>query len=800
MRADTALPAAPADRLQGVRQWIDAAPDLSAWALITAPVRPSLREAHPDTDMWGEWRVDPGLVGLDTGRARPIRVEIGHPDGEDRWRLPVADIVPSALAWHPRLPLVAGLALRGRRAHPWIADHRARTVVRYGQVRAATSLTCLGGAGRPPLTWCGSDLVILTPAPPPAGGGGAEPSRTAVVCEARGPGWPAFPQGVPELAALAAVRVAELDPGTGTLRTLTGPLLVRELEPAPGGGHLLVTHLDEDASHSLEPHWAAAVTGTAPFARGAGARPVPARTRWAAGAPDVLAWPDADHRVLMCPAAEYPTAATTGIDLPDQAGTWWPLWHGGQPHVFGTREEFGGQPHVFGTREEFGGESHVLGAREESGGEPHVFGAREEFGGEPHVFGTREEFGGQPHVFGARKESDGEPHTLGTRAGGTPYLSAPGRTTPLPAPSGLRLGRPCPAGDASAGFLLDCRDAEGRYGVATLDPDRAALTLAWAAGPDGPSVRTIRAVAGPSGQHLVVETAAELRRWRLSDGTLTSEHTIVRPAATTSPAPPPVTHPLPGRDRRRAGLVLADDGEGTAPGPLLLWLRAHEPGAGGGAAQILPGGPAAHLDLVPRWPHDADAAFLHTEITGSVRGALDTLARLRPGILDRGVVVGGHSFGATLALYAMAHIPDLTGAVVHSGCYNRTLTPGGFQYERRSYWQAPEVYHAFSALLFAHRLDRPVLIAHGTQDANPSTTPDQAVALYRGIVAAGGHARLVLLPGEGHNFQYEETHRTLAQEHRRWLDRCARPPQPPRTHLEEVTHGHRAERTEDRHT
>ncbi|MBW5424096.1 hypothetical protein GKQ77_21430, partial [Streptomyces sp. BG9H] len=413
MRADTALPAAPADRLQGVRQRVDAAPDLSAWALITAPAHPSLREAHPGTALWGEWRVDPGLVGLDTGRARPIRVEIGRPDRDDLWRLPVTDLVPSALAWHPTLPLVAGLALRGRRAHPWIADHRARTVVRYGQVRAATSLTGLGGGGAPPLTWCGSDLVILTPAPPPTGGGGAaEPGRIAVACEARGPGWPVFPQGVPELAALAAVRVAELAPGTGTLRTLTGPLLVRELEPAPGGGHLLVTHLDEGTSHSLEPNWATSVTGTGPFARGAGARPVPPRTRWAAGAPDVLAWPDADHRVLMCAAAEYPTAATACVDLPAPAGPWWPLWLGGEPHVLGTREEFGGEPRVRSTGAGSGGATHVLGTLDEVGAEPHTPGTRDGFGAEPHVPGTQDAF--------AR-----EPHTPGTHADATPYLSAP---------------------------------------------------------------------------------------------------------------------------------------------------------------------------------------------------------------------------------------------------------------------------------------------------------------------------------------------------------------------------------------
>jgi dipeptidyl aminopeptidase/acylaminoacyl peptidase len=66
-----------------------------------------------------------------------------------------------------------------------------------------------------------------------------------------------------------------------------------------------------------------------------------------------------------------------------------------------------------------------------------------------------------------------------------------------------------------------------------------------------------------------------------------------------------------------------------------------------------------------------------------------------------------------------------------------------------------------------------VLIAHGLEDANPATHPDQAAELYRGIVATGGTARLVLLPREEHSFRYRETHRRLALLHRDWLQRAA---------------------------
>jgi pimeloyl-ACP methyl ester carboxylesterase len=98
--------------------------------------------------------------------------------------------------------------------------------------------------------------------------------------------------------------------------------------------------------------------------------------------------------------------------------------------------------------------------------------------------------------------------------------------------------------------------------------------------------------------------------------------------------------------------------------------------------------------------------------------------------------------------------------------------PDGFQYERRSYWAVPDVYHVFSPLLFADRLDRPVLIVHGTDDPNPPTQPEQAVDLYRAIVATGGHAAWSSSPHEGHAFLFQESHQALVREHARWLRRC----------------------------
>jgi pimeloyl-ACP methyl ester carboxylesterase len=206
------------------------------------------------------------------------------------------------------------------------------------------------------------------------------------------------------------------------------------------------------------------------------------------------------------------------------------------------------------------------------------------------------------------------------------------------------------------------------------------------------------------------------------------------------------------------------------PAATLLWIRASraapDPIAPIPAPQLGVGTAIAVLDLPLHWPADATLGMLHDQIAGAVQAAAGALD-------DDRIVVGGHSFGATLALYALAHVPGLAAGIAHSGCYNRTHTPFGFHYERRRYWDAREIYDAFSALSFADRIRRPVLIVHGLEDANPATHPDQAAELYRAIVATSGTARLALLPREEHNYRYRETHRRLARIHRDWLQRAA---------------------------
>ena len=129
------------------------------------------------------------------------------------------------------------------------------------------------------------------------------------------------------------------------------------------------------------------------------------------------------------------------------------------------------------------------------------------------------------------------------------------------------------------------------------------------------------------------------------------------------------------------------------------------------------------------------------------------------GVVDpRRVVVGGHSYGAFMTANLLAHTDGLFAAgIARSGAYNRTLTPFGFQSERRSYWEATDVYTKVSPFTWAHRIDEPILLIHGAADSNSGTFPIQSERLFEAIRGNGGRSRLVLLPHESHGYRARES-------------------------------------------
>jgi len=157
------------------------------------------------------------------------------------------------------------------------------------------------------------------------------------------------------------------------------------------------------------------------------------------------------------------------------------------------------------------------------------------------------------------------------------------------------------------------------------------------------------------------------------------------------------------------------------------------------------------------------------QLVADAKAAVDEAVRLGVADPDR-IGVTGHSHGALMTANLLAHSDLFRAGVATSGSYNKTLTPFGFQSERRSVWEAPDVYSKVSPFFMADKMKLPILIMHGEDDANPGTTPLQARKLYEAIRGNGGTARLVMLPHEPHWYSAMESQEQQIYEMVRWFD------------------------------
>jgi dipeptidyl aminopeptidase/acylaminoacyl peptidase len=171
-------------------------------------------------------------------------------------------------------------------------------------------------------------------------------------------------------------------------------------------------------------------------------------------------------------------------------------------------------------------------------------------------------------------------------------------------------------------------------------------------------------------------------------------------------------------------------------------------------------------------PETVNDTFLK-QIVMNAQAAIDEAARR--GVADPArVAVGGHSYGAFMTANLLAHCDLFKAGIARSGAYNRTLTPFGFQSERRTLWEAPKAYLELSPFLCADKIDEPVLFIHGEKDSNQGTFPIQSERMYQAVKGNGGTARLVLLPGEAHGYSARESVLHTVAEMFDWCDKYVR--------------------------
>jgi len=163
------------------------------------------------------------------------------------------------------------------------------------------------------------------------------------------------------------------------------------------------------------------------------------------------------------------------------------------------------------------------------------------------------------------------------------------------------------------------------------------------------------------------------------------------------------------------------------------------------------------------------------QAVASARAAIEHLTER--GVCDpERVGIGGHSYGAFMTAVLLAHSTLFRAGIARSGAYNRTLTPFGFQSERRTLWEARASYLALSPLLEADRIRTPLLLIHGAEDANPGTHPLQSERLFQAIKGTGGLARHVVLPHEGHSYRARQSVLHVVAEMLEWFERYVRTP------------------------
>ena len=167
--------------------------------------------------------------------------------------------------------------------------------------------------------------------------------------------------------------------------------------------------------------------------------------------------------------------------------------------------------------------------------------------------------------------------------------------------------------------------------------------------------------------------------------------------------------------------------------------------------------------------------YVH-DLRNNLAAVIDELDKR--GLADRHrLAIGGHSYGAFSTVNAMVHTPFFKAGIAGDGAYNRTLTPLGFQSERRDLWQAPQVYLGMSPFLYAHNMTGALLMYHGYADQNVGTDPDNSIRLYHALNGLGKTTALYMYPLEDHGPASRETLLDLWARWAAWLDKYVKNPQ-----------------------
>ncbi|MEM7780211.1 MAG: prolyl oligopeptidase family serine peptidase [Pseudomonadota bacterium] len=176
----------------------------------------------------------------------------------------------------------------------------------------------------------------------------------------------------------------------------------------------------------------------------------------------------------------------------------------------------------------------------------------------------------------------------------------------------------------------------------------------------------------------------------------------------------------------------------------------------------------ASMPVVGSDPETVNDTFIE-QVVANAQAAVDFTVERGFGDGVR-VGVGGHSYGAFMTAHLLARSDLFKAGIARSGAYNRTLTPFGFQAERRIFWDTPETYYRLSPFMAANMIKEPILFIHGDNDSNSGTFPQQSERMFAAVKGTGGTARLVMLPHEDHGYRGRESVLHTLHEMFEWFD------------------------------
>ncbi len=172
----------------------------------------------------------------------------------------------------------------------------------------------------------------------------------------------------------------------------------------------------------------------------------------------------------------------------------------------------------------------------------------------------------------------------------------------------------------------------------------------------------------------------------------------------------------------------------------MSWLRWSDLWLTQGYALVYP-----EIPIIGENYNDTYIGNLVDAMYGAIR-AVDALGVVD---IDR-IGHGGHSYGAFATANILANAPFFKAGIAGDGAYNRSLTPSGFQAERRAIWEAPHTYIEMSPFFKADQIDTPMLMYHGGDDNNTGTFPLQSRRMIHALTELGKTAVLYEYPFESH--------------------------------------------------